>query len=80
MKTYYIQPLDRARLERGLEHLDRLGARARTEFWIEFAEKIGGMPAMLRLLAEYEQRLTPAMIKAVGADRPLRRQLSVVPR
>ncbi len=80
MKPFALQPLDRLRLERGLDHLDSLGRRARTEFWIEFAGKVGGMPAMLRLLAEYENRLNPAMIRAAGADRPLRRPLSVVPR
>ncbi len=80
MGSIHIQPLDRLRLERGLAHLDRLGPRAKAEFWIEFAGRVGTMPAMLGLLAEWEQRLTPAMVKAAGADRPLRRPLLVVPR
>ena len=63
-----------------MAHLDRLGPRAKVEFWIEFAGKVGTMPAMLRLMAEWEQRLTPAMVKTAGGDRPLRRPLSVVPR
>ena len=80
MSSFHIQSLDRLRLERGLAHLDRLGSRAKVEFWIEFAGRVGGMPAMLGLLAEYEQRLTPAMIRMAGGARPLRRPLSVVPR
>ncbi len=80
MSPIHIQPLGRLRLERGLAHLDRLGPRAKAEFWIEFAGRVGTMPAMLGLLAEWEQRLTPAMVKAAGADRPLQRPLLVVPR
>ena len=80
MGSLHIQPLDRLRLERGLAHLDRLGPRAKAEFWIEFAGRVGIMPAMLRLMAEWEQRLTPAMVKAAGADRQLRRPLAEVPK
>ena len=80
MSSIHIQLLDRLRLERGLAHLDRLGPRTKAEFWIEFAGRVGTIPALLGLLAEWEQRLTPAMVKAAGADRPLQRPLSVVPR
>ena len=80
MTSIILQPRDRLRLKRGLAHLDRLGPRAKAEFWIEFAGRAGTMPAMLRLIDEWEQRLTPAMVKAAGADRQLRRPLSVVPR
>jgi hypothetical protein len=80
MSSLHIQPLDRLRLERGLAHLDRLGPRAKAEFWIEFAGRVATMPAMLRLMAEWEQRLTPALVRTAGGDWPLRRPLHVVPR
>ena len=70
-------PLDSMRLQRGAEHLHRLGARATAELLEEIANRIGGLPAILVLLAEYERRLTPAMICAAGANRfpprPLRK-------
>ena len=77
--SYHLTPFDRLRLERGVAHLDRLGMRAKVEFWADLGSRIGGMPAMLGLLAEYERRLTPAMTRAAGSDRPLRR-LVLVPR
>ncbi len=80
MPSSRLSPLDRLRLEHGLAHLDRLGPRAKTEFWIEFAGKVGTMPALLRLLAEYETRLTPAMVHAAGGHKPVPRPLHVVPR
>ncbi len=79
MPSFHLSPLDRMHLERGLAHLDRLGFRAKTEFWIAFAGKVGTMPALLRLLAEYEDRLTPAMVRAAGGDKPVPRPLHVVP-
>ena len=64
-----LSPLDRLRLQRGAEHLHSLGNRATGEFLAEIGERIGGMPAILGLLAEYQHRLTPAMVRAAGADR-----------
>ncbi len=55
-------------LQRGAEHLHKLGPRALAEFLREHASRIGGLPAALGLLSEYERRLTPAMICAAGAD------------
>lgn len=80
MTSFYLRPLDRLRLERDLAHLDRLGPRAKAEFWIEFAGGVGTLRAMLLLMAEWEPQLTPATVKAAGADRQLRRPLSMVPR
>ena len=73
-----MDPLDRLRLQRGAEHLHRLGARATAEFVAELAARIGGMPAAVGLLTEYERRLTPGMIAAAGGDRfPTRRPMAV---
>ena len=74
-----LDPLTRLHFQRGVEHLHRLGPRATAEFLVETADRIGGLPAMLRILAEYEGRLTPDVLAATGGDRfPPR--LSVVPR
>jgi hypothetical protein len=64
-----IDPLDRLRLQRGAQHLHRLGARAVAGYIEDLAARIGGMPAALKLLCEYEQRLTPELIRATGGDR-----------
>ncbi len=66
---HHRDSLDRLRLQRGVEHLHRLGARATAEALAEVADRIGGWPALLAVLAEYERHLTPAMIRAVQADR-----------
>lgn len=69
--------LERKRLERGAEHLYRLGARAVAEFLTEVSARIGGGPAMLSTLADFE-RLTPGQVRAVGGDR-FPSQLRAVP-
>jgi hypothetical protein len=43
------------------------------------AQRIGGMPAMLNTLNEYERRLDPAVLRRVGGDRFPPRPLHVVP-
>lgn len=75
-----ISALDRLRLERGVNHLHNLGARAIYELLAEVVSKIGGLPCVLATLDEYRQRLTPAMIRCAGGDRLARRPLHVVPR
>ena len=68
------------RVQRGVEHLHRLGPRATAEFLGDVADQIGGMPAIVALLAEYERRLSPAMLRAAGGDRFPPRRLRAVPR
>jgi hypothetical protein len=75
-----LDPFTTHRLQRGSEHLGQLGPRAIAEFLVELAGQIGGMPATLGLLAEYERRLTPAMLRATGGDRFPTLRLRVVPR
>ena len=72
--------LDTLRLQRGVEHLHRLGTRATAEALAELADRIGGWPALLSVLTEYERRLTPATIRAAGGDRFPARPLRQVAR
>lgn len=72
--------LEQLRRQRRVEHLHRLGPRAIDELLADVANRIGGWPTINLLLVEYERRLTPAMLRAVGADRFPRRPLRVVPR
>ena len=69
------------RLERGAQHLHRLGAPAIAELLAEVGDRIGGIPCIVSLLAEYERRVTPNndMVRtADGGRRP--RQLQTAPR
>ena len=68
MTTYVMNYLDRLRLDRGAEHLHGLDARAMSEALATLAARIGGVPALLTVLAEYE-RLTPGMVRVASADR-----------
>ncbi len=79
MPNFYPHPLDQAHLQRGAEHLHRLGPRAVAEFLAELGSRIGGTPACLSPLNEYG-RLTPGKVRAAGGDRPALRPLHVVPR
>jgi hypothetical protein len=74
----HLKSLDRQRLQRGVEHLHRLGARTEAEFLAEVGQRIGGMPAILSLFAEYESRFSPEMIRATGADKLPRRPLHLI--
>jgi hypothetical protein len=75
-----IDPFTALRLQRGVEHLHRLGPRATSELLMEVANRIGGLPTMLPVLAEFERRLTPEMLRATGGDRFPPPRLQVVPR
>jgi hypothetical protein len=75
-----LDPFTSHRLQRGSEHIAQLGPRALAEFLVELASQIGGLPATLALLAEYERRLTPAMLRLTGGDRFPTRRLRAVPR
>ena len=73
-----MTPTDRMRLDCGAEHLHRLGPRATAEFLTELAATIGGGPAIMRLLAEYQNRLSPALLQSAGEHRfPTRRPRAV---
>ena len=74
-----ITPFDQLRLVRGAEHLHQLGTRALAEFLAELAATIGGQPAILRLLNEYERRLNPEMLRAAGGHRMPSRRPRAVP-
>ena len=67
------------RLHRDAAYLHSLGPRAVAGFVHDLAQRIGGMPAALALLAEYRQRITPQMLRATGGDR-FPPHLHVVPR
>ena len=71
--------LTAVRLQRGAEHLHQLGARAIAEAFAEIGNRIGGMPCILSLLTEYENRLSPAILRATGGDRFPPRPLREVP-
>jgi hypothetical protein len=75
----HLHPITRLRLQRDVEHLHALGSRATAEFIVDLTEKIGGLPAALALLAEYERRLTPEMIRLAGGGRFPPRPLHPVP-
>ncbi len=66
------------RIQRKVEHLHALGARATGEFLTELAARIGGAPAILSLLNEY-QRLSPGMVRAACGDRFPQHALHAVP-
>ena len=72
-----LHPLDLVRIHRGAAHLHDLGQRPLGEALVELAEH-GGPAAVLAVLDRYG-RLTPAMVRAAGADQPLVHQLVVVP-
>ena len=73
-----ISPLDALRLQRGVEHLHNLGPRATAELMTELTTRIGGMPALLRLLEEYQNRLSPKLLRSAGGHRFPRRPLHEV--
>ncbi len=74
-----LLPTERMRLDRGAEHLHRLGARATAEFLLELSATTGGQPAILRLLAEYQNRLSPNLLRAAGGHRMPPRRPRAVP-
>ena len=73
-----IPPADRPRFEQAVKHLHSLGPRATAEALAEIAAKIGGLPAIVGVLNDY-QRLSPALLRAAGGDRFPPRMLRRVP-
>ena len=76
----HLHPLDRLHLQRGCERLHALGARATAELLAEVAAKTGGLPCILTTLDEYQQRLSPRLLRLAGGDPFPRRPLRSVPR
>lgn len=76
----HLDTIARLRLQRGAEHLHTLGPRATAELLAEVGHRIGGMPCILGLLGEYQERLTPAKLRAAGGQRFPTRPLRVVSR
>jgi hypothetical protein len=68
----FLDPLDRLRIERGSEHLHRLGARAIGEFLAEGIVDGDDTSSLLDRLQRYQQ-LDPALLRATGGDRLLPR-------
>jgi hypothetical protein len=71
-----MTPRDRLRIERGAVHLHALGARSIAEFLLEIGKEQGCIDDILDRVDLWRWRLTPAMVRAAGADhfapRPLR--------
>lgn len=68
------------RLQRGAEHLHRLGPRAVAEFIGAIGNDHRCLPDMLDLLDQWRERLSPEMLRGGGGDRFPRRALVGVPR
>jgi hypothetical protein len=69
LKRRPIDPLTELRLQRGAEHLCRLGPRATAELFAEIAFRTGNLRCVVNLLSEY-QELSPEVLRAVGGDSP----------
>jgi hypothetical protein len=76
----HLHPLERNRLQCGVEHLHRLGPHAAAEYLAEVAGHIGDLSVMLWVLDEYETRRTPEILVATGGVTFPPRPLHVVPR
>ncbi len=57
------------RLQRGAEHLHRLGPRAIAELLAEIGHQAGCMDDVLEVLGRYRAGLTPELLRLVGGDR-----------
>jgi hypothetical protein len=72
--------VDTFRFRGQIAHLHTLGPRAIAEILVEIAAQADCASIILGLLAEYEERLTPDQLRAVGGDRFPRRVPLLVPR
>ena len=75
-----FDPSTRLPFQRGPEHLHHLGPRATAELLAAIADEIGGNSAIIELLAEFERRITPDILRAIGGDRFPQQCLNAVPR
>ena len=57
------------RRQRGVEFLSKQPPRVLDGFFRDLEARIGGTPAILELMAEYEQRITLPKLRASGGDR-----------
>ena len=69
---------DALRLQRGAEHLHRLGARALAELLAQVAREGRDLDGVLDLLDAWRAGLTPELLHAAGGDRFPPRPLRVV--
>jgi hypothetical protein len=76
----HLHPNDRLILQRRVEHLHALGARACVEALCEIAGRIGGLPGTPGVLGEYQERLSPELFRAAGGHRFPRCPLLAVPK
>ena len=67
------------RLQHGAVHLHTLGPRSIAEFLAEVARETGSLASIIDRLAEYRRRMSPEMVRLVGADRFPRRVPLMVP-
>jgi len=70
---------DALRLQRGAEHVHRLGARAVAELLAQVANERRDLPAVLELLDDWRAGLSPELLHAIGGDRFPRRPILAVP-
>lgn len=70
---------DTLRLERGAEHVHKLGARAVAELLAQVAREGRDLPATLDLLDDWRAGLSPEMVHVTAGDRFPRRVLLQVP-
>jgi hypothetical protein len=75
----HLDPFTRCRLEQGAEYLEHAGCRVIGEFLAEIATDIGGLPCILGRLNEYQQRVCPVTLRALGGEKFAPR-LRAVPR
>ena len=66
------------RRQRGVEFLSKQPARVLDGFLRDLEARIGGTPAVLALLAEYESRVTTQKLRASGGDKFPPRPLHLV--
>lgn len=76
----HLDPFTAVRIQRGVEHLHRLGPHATAELLVELSSRIGGLPTVLTLLSEYQRNLTLAMARQHGGRDFVSRRPMLVPR
>jgi hypothetical protein len=70
---------DALRLQRGAEHVHRLGARAVAELVAQVARERRDLPATLKLLDDWREGLSAELLHAAGGDSFPRRLILEVP-